>query len=774
MNWFDAVYLSMAAFAATLALVHAPVWLRDLRAQGNGALALLSLAVAALAITEWRVLQAADPQSYGRALWLQHFASLAAMAGVVWCFRAVLRAGDLRLGYAAIGLRSLFTLINAFSTPNANFREISAVEQVEVFGVGLSVPVGTPNPAMAVGQAALVLFIAFVAQATWQLLRRGDRSTAVVVGMSFLGASIVGTGLGLLTYWGWVRLPVLVCPNFLPGLGMLAWWLSADLSTGRALGRRVAAQDVRLRDYEQRLALAASAVDAGVWSVDLPGGQVWATPRTMTMFGLPTGRPLHVDDFFARIHVEDRDRVVAEVTAASSGGGDRRFVFRAFDDAQCERWYRVTCRRGEAGASGESRLMGVTVDATDMKEAEAQALRARDEARAASQAKSAFLAQMSHEIRTPLHAILGHAELLRRSMATPGQVENIETIEVAGRHLLSVIEDVLDMARIEAGKMGMTHSEFSLHELVRGVAELIGPEADAKGLYLTVDVGSVPDRVIADPARLRQAILNYAVNALKFTDHGGITIVCTTEVTEAPDCLLRVEVRDTGPGISADDAARLFTAFARLDDVRSRAQGGTGLGLAITREIARLMGGDAGVESVPGAGSAFWLTARLKLAGATGEAGEGVEGADAVVNAERDIRERHPGARVLLVEDNRVSRRLAQKMLGGAGLVVTAASSGEEALELAAGSAFDLVLMDVNMPGIDGLETTRRLRAVPGFGDVPIVAVTGQAFDSDRDACLAAGMTGFTTKPVEWPSLWPRLLGWLDAAQSRRAARAGV
>ena len=766
MNWLDAVYLSVVIFAATLALVHAPVWLRDRQARANGALALLAISVAALALSEWRVLVAVDAAEYGRALWRQHFAALAALAAVVWCFRAVLRAGSPLLGAAAVGLRALFTLINAFSTPNANFLEITAVESVVVFGVGLAVPVGTPNPVMVIGQLSLVLAIAFLLHATWQMLRRRERAAAVIVGLSFLLAVIAGTLLGTLAYWGVVRMPVLVSPNFLPGLVILAWWLSADLLAGRELDKQVRERDARLREYEQRLALAASALDAGIWSIDIPTSQVWATPRTMTMFGLPTDRPLRVDDFMARIHPDDRDDVATEVAAAMAGGGDHRFCFRAFDDAGRERWYVVTCRRTDDGESGSATLTGGTADATGLKRAEIEALAARDEARAASAAKSAFLAQMSHEIRTPLHAILGHAELLRRSGLSPAQSDSIGTVEVACRHLLSVIEDVLDVARIEAGKMSLAEQPFSLHSLVRGVADLIAPEATAKGLVLDVDLGDVPDPVAGDAARLRQAILNYAFNALKFTDRGSIAIVCRRDggVGEG-GVRVRIEVRDTGPGISPTDASRLFTAFGRLDDAQRRARGGTGLGLAITREIARLMGGDAGVQSVPGQGSTFWLVVAL---GAAPAAETGVLPTSGGPGAEQRIREIHRGARVLLVEDNRVSRRLAQRMLGDAGLAVTAVASGEEALQRAGEAGFDLVLMDLNMPGIDGLEATRRLRVVPGFAAVPIVAVTGQAFDSDREACIAAGMTAFVTKPVEWPSLWPRLLGWLDAATVRR------
>jgi PAS domain S-box-containing protein len=772
MNWLDVVYLSVAAFAATLAMVHLPVWLRDRQARANGALGFLSIAVAALALTELRVLEAVDPASYGRALWLQHFAALASLAGLIWCFLVVLRAGSARLGAAAVGLRGLFTLFNAFSTPNANFREITAVEHVVVFGANMAVPVGTPHPAMLVGQLSLVLAICFVVHATWQLVRRRERLAAVVVGLSFMLAIIAGTLLGTLAYWGFVRLPVLASPNFLPGLVVLAWWLSADLLAGRQLDRQIRERDASLRESEQRLALAASAVDAGIWTIDMPSSRVWATPRTLTMFGLAADRPVQVDDFLSRIHPDDRDRVGAELSEAAHGGGDRRYGFRAFDDAGRERWYVAICRRTDPGEQGGATLTGVTVDATELKQAETDALRARDDARAASAAKSAFLAQMSHEIRTPLHAILGHAELLQRSGPSPSQSDSIGTVEVACRHLLSVIEDVLDVARIEAGKMTLIVQPFSLHALVRGVAELIGPEAATKGLLLSVDLGDVPDRVTGDAARLRQAILNYAVNAIKFTDHGAIAIVCRRLAgPAAAGVWVRIEVRDTGPGIAGDDAARLFTAFARLEDDQRRARGGTGLGLAITREIARLMGGDAGVHSVPGKGSSFWLLVKLDQASAACSGIEPVFGTD---DAEQRIREAHAGARVLLVEDNRVSRRLAERMLTGAGLAVTSVASGEEALQVSGQTSFDLVLMDLNMPGIDGLETTRRLRALPGFVDVPIVAVTGQAFDSDRDACLAAGMTGFAAKPVEWPSLWPRLLGWLDAAQSRRAARASA
>src|SRR5574343_114093 len=561
--------------------------------------------------------------------------------------------------------------------------------------------------------------------------------------------------------------------------GPILFCLDIDHGQQRAAERALAASEA-----QQRMIL--ETLGEGVYGIDLAGDCVFINRRALDLLGYTESEVIghNAHQLFHHHYADGRPYPEPQcpIQAVRAGG-----AVRTIDETF---WHKdghaIPVRLTISAAYRDGKVGGVVVAFSDISDSVRAAreleqhrhhleeeVRQRTEqleaarrlAEDASRSKSAFLANMSHEIRTPLNGILGMVHLLRRDAPTLEQMDRLDKIDAASQHLLAVINDVLDISKIEAGKLQLHDSVVDVPAIARKVVSVLGEQVRSKGLSLTLDVEPFQYTLVGDPTRLTQCLLNYVSNALKFTEQGSITIRVRRLRENEDEVMLRFEVEDTGIGIAEASRERLFGIFEQADDSTSRRFGGTGLGLAITRRLAELMGGEVGVSSQPGRGSLFWFTACLRHSEAELEALRStLAGLTPAV-----AREALSGYHLLVVEDEPINREITLELLAELGLTADTAENGKQAIELVKRWDYDLVLMDVQMPEMDGLTATRRIRELPQGQSLAIVAMTANAFAEDREQCMAAGMNDVIAKPINFDELRLILLHHLVSGATTKA-----
>ncbi len=511
-----------------------------------------------------------------------------------------------------------------------------------------------------------------------------------------------------------------------------------------------------------RLELATAAASAGVFEIDLKLGDRWSSEQFDRLVG-PDAMARYHTNIFGLYMDEEQPALLASWERCLLSPSVERIDTRLYRPDGKGRWVRLFMRVHRDAAGERTRVVGLMIDIHEQKKQELALVEAKLQAEAATVAKSNFLAAMSHEIRTPLNGILGMAQVLQGEQLTGAQSERVNVISESGQTLMALLNDVLDISKIEAGKMEIAPVDGELAVTLERMRQLFLAQAQERGLSLRLEIDdSVPAVLRYDPVRVRQCFSNLLSNAIKFTEHGGVSARVRADQHADGQWCVQVSVSDTGIGMDEETRARLFGAFTQADVTISRRFGGTGLGLAITRRLARLMGGDITVDSQPCEGSTFYLTfmaeSGVKLRPAPDQPAE-------VAPNDNKLRP-VMNARLLLVDDNPVNRQVVRLFMAQLAPEIVEAVNGEEALARLAEQPFDIVLLDVHMPVMDGREAIKRIRTGgQPWKDIPVIALTADAMSGDRERYLDMGMSDYIPKPIDARELTAKYVRLLQGRQ---------
>ncbi|MCC7326446.1 MAG: PAS domain S-box protein [Burkholderiales bacterium] len=605
MIWPLALWLTITTACLTLAVVHAHVWFRNRRAVANAAFAVLAVSVAALGYTELRIVRATTVAEYGRWIWHLQLPVWSALVAIVWFVRHYLHAGRPWLGWTAIALRTVALVVNAFSSSGIIFLEIVSVEPVTILGEPFAVAQGVPNPWMALAHLSLLFLILFVADAVRDLWRRGERRRAITIGGSIVVFITVGTMTAALSFWGVARIPLVVMLLFIPIVVAMSFELSRDLIRSARLAADLDVKTGELRESEQKLALAADAANAGLWSIDNTTGRLWATPRALDMFALAHDREHGLDDVLRLIHPDDQDRVRAFAEGAPGRGDTPASIeYRVVDAGGAVRWYASHGRTQDSGAPGRMGLMGVTIDITDRKRAEDETASQRVElehlARVATVTE--LSGALAHELNQPLAIIMSNAEaaqqLLERSPPDLSEIRAIlGDIVAADERAGEVIRRLRNLL-----KRGEPNRQpLLLNEVVRDVVQFMRADLVRRGVVVKLALAADLPPVLADRVPLEQVLLNIVGNACDAMAGNAFGDRVIGIATGTAAGMVSLRIHDAGCGLPAEPE-RVFAPFFTTKEQ------GLGLGLAICRSIISMHAGKLWAEPNADRGATFHLS----------------------------------------------------------------------------------------------------------------------------------------------------------------------